>query len=93
MQTIKRVAPEGHVAVNKTVARKLYERGRNITLCGNKVRPCHVFDGWGLGCTVNKQNFDQSFDNIVHIFILSQDSGLGAYAVFYVEAEKDTDNG
>lgn len=81
----RRIAPPGYIAVNKNLAEHLYNKGRNITLCGNNVSSYHVFSGWCLGYTVNSCDGKVKFQNHVNDFLSYLDKELGTYAVFYVK--------
>ena len=84
----KRIAPEGYVAVTRKLAELLYSDGYSVTVCGNNVTSFHVFDGWHLGCTVQRDILDdKSFDVLLNSFMFYLDSELGTYPVFYVKQE------
>ncbi len=84
----RRVAPKGYVAVTKKLAERLYDEGKLIRLCGNKVRSWHVFGGWCLGMTACNQaagSYDYTFNELCENFLSYLDRELGSYIVFYVK--------
>ena len=91
----KRVAPHGYVAVTKPLARKLYEQGRDITICGNNVNAYHIFHGWHLGCTINihqehtvdSNNKPIDFGDIIQNYLYYLEPSMGVYYVYYVKYE------
>ncbi len=91
----RRAAPQGYVAVTKKLAERLYDEGKPITLCGNRVRSFYVFDGWYLGMTVSVQDtreYGYNFNDYCENYLNGLDRELGSYIVFYVKLE-DLDNG
>ena len=81
----KRLAPAGYKAVTKPLACALYYAGYSITLCGSNVNAYHVFQGWCLGCTINKHRYEGvGFERYVGDFLQCLKLGLGKYVVFYV---------
>ena len=93
----KRYCPSGYVAVTKPLARKLYESGIEITLCGNNVDSYHIFGGWHLGYTINCHEENKTdyngvpvdFQTIIDSYAsYNLGNELGRYAVFYVKKEE-----
>lgn len=83
----KRIAPPGYIAVTRKLAEVLYDEGYAVTMCGNNVNSFHVFDGWHLGCTFQKEERNVSFETLLASFMSYLEGGLGTYPVFYVRQE------
>ena len=84
----KRLAPPGYMAVTRPLAQQLYDREVPVTLCGNNVTSFHVFGGWCLGRTVQKNQMEgRQFENIVNGFLFYLEPELGRYVVFYVRKD------
>jgi hypothetical protein len=84
----KRIAPQGYQAVTRQLARCMYDTGYDVTLCGNNVNAYHVFQGWGLGCTVNYALYNHyDFGSVVNNFMFYLEKELGSYPVFYVKTQ------
>lgn len=89
----KRIAPQGYVAVTRKLAEILYNEGYPVTVCGNNVNSFHVFNGWHLGYTLNKQlinefsAYDHTFESLLCNFMFHLEKELGTYPVFYVRQE------
>jgi len=95
----RRLAPHGYVAVNKPMAKALYEQGITVTLCGNNVNNYHVFGGWHLGHTINRKEIDTQYAGFPDLAALYTwehrcsdmlsylDKELGTYLVYFVAAK------
>lgn len=84
----KRIAPQGYVAITRPLAFLLWKEGYSITICGNNVNSYHVFKGWCLGMTIDKEkDKDYSFLEIVHNYVSYSSAELLRYPVFYVRQE------
>ena len=80
------------MAITKPYAASLYEQGIAVTMCTNNVNAYHIFQGWHLGYTIDKESdkqggySDYSFDDLVKSYLSYGVNGeLGHYAVFYVK--------
>ncbi len=85
-----RLAPKGYVAINRPSAKRAFEAGLEVTVAGNNVNSFHIFNGWHLGCTIDKARhegeYGNDFDSIVANFMSYLDRELGTYPVFYVKS-------
>ena len=91
LRRTKRLAPKGYIAIDKPSAKRAFDAGLEVTLCGSNVNSYHVFNGWYLGCTIDKARHEGSygndFDSILNNFLYYLESELGRYAVFYVKVQ------
>lgn len=92
----RRSAPEGYVAVTIGLAKLLWDQGKDVTIAGNNVNSFHIFKGWYLSCTINKEEYSRymadsskvhDLQTVVSNFMVYLEKGLGTYPVFYVKKE------
>jgi hypothetical protein len=83
----KRHSPKGYVAVTKLMARELWSKGCDVTFCGNNVNSYHVFGGWRLGYTSNKEYSERCFDAVCIDMLSYMEDELGRYLVYYVRSD------
>jgi hypothetical protein len=84
----RRDAPRGYVAIDKNLARELYNKQIEIAVCGNNVNAFHVFGGWHLGYTPSAEcMIESTFDDMLNNFLFYLDAELGRYPVFYTKRE------
>ena len=93
LRKTKRYAPKGYIAIDKPSAKRAFDAGLAVTICGSNVNSFHVFGGWGLGCTIDKAKhegeYGNDFDAILNNFLFYLDPELGRYAVFYVKVQPE----
>ena len=82
----RRTAPDGYQAITKPLARQYFDAGVPVTLAGNNVNNCHIFDGWHLGATVQRMRGErQTFDDICRNMLSYLEPELGYYLVYYIQ--------
>lgn len=78
----------GHIRVNISRARALFNAGHVITMYPSNVNDGHIFQGWNLGCDIVKSEDTPDFDALLNSFSFHMEPELGRYVKFLARREK-----
>lgn len=84
----KREAPEGYVAVTRSLAEALYRQGFQVVLCGSEVNQYNILERAHRGYVVSKQTATKPFALLIYDYMQVLPPSLGKHCVFYARASE-----